>query len=46
MLTCEYGPICLGGCKIESKCRKVQIQELLPYIMKRKVEEYKKRIKK
>jgi uncharacterized protein len=40
--TCKYGPICYGGCILNGECRKDKIEELLPYIVKLKIADYKR----
>lgn len=34
--TCEYGPLCFGGCVLKNSCRKKEIKQNLPYFIENK----------
>lgn len=37
---CIYGPLCLGGCVMDRKCRKKEFDENIPFFLKQKIDKF------
>ena len=40
MQNCIYGPLCMGGCVMDRKCRKKEFDEKMPFYLSLKIEKY------
>ncbi len=38
--SCIYGPLCMGGCVMDRKCRKKEFDEKMPFYLSQKIEKY------
>lgn len=44
--SCEFGPLCYGGCLLNGDCRKETIKKMLPIVVSKKIQNYKEKVNK